>query len=848
MERPLIRKLLLMFGSLVVLLVLLGLGGYWYARRSLVEASGRTQVAGLTQPVEIVRDEHAIPHIYARSPEDAYLGLGYVHAQDRLWQLELARRFGSGTLSELLGARAIEADRLFRTLGLARVARDNYATLPADVRAALDAYTAGINAYLREQHPLPPEFSLLRGSPAAWRPSDSIVILKLMGWRLSGNWDAELWRLRLGAQLSPRQLAEFATPARGTDAIVYEPLWQLYDQLGLPHPAPSDAKASGLPFPTKSVHAPKQGESAWHDAPPATLRSLRAIATELRRFAPSNFGRAVGSNNWALDGSRTASGKPLLANDPHLALTTPSQWYFAHLDAPGLRVIGASIPGLPGIILGRNDSVAWAFTNTLPDTQDVYFEKVVQGAPSKVQTPDGQEPFRTRQELIHVRGADDVKLTVRATRHGPVISDLTQVARETVPAGHVLTLAWTGLRSDDQTLAFPVLAARARTAGELREAARSFHTPSQNIVYADVAGAVGFVAAGRVPRRGAGNILRGLVPSPGWLPEYDWQGFVPFDELPQRSVSENGRIVTANQKITPPDYPLWLGGDWGPSYRADRIASLLDAQARHDTASQSRIQADVHSAIADQLVEPLLAALGTPTDERERYTQTTLAAWDREARADATAPLLFAAWLRELSRFVYEDELGAMFPQEWEPRPEFLVHVLQNHEGQARWCDDRRTGELESCKQQSKRALAAAFAQLERRFGKDPQTWRWGRAHLSRAAHPVLGGLPVVSALFDLRVARGGDSSTVDVGSYWLEEDETAFENHWGPGFRAIYDLKDPERSVGILNSGQSGHPLSPHYRDMLLPWSRGEHVPLITDRARIEPRALGTWVLEPAH
>ncbi|MET0287433.1 MAG: penicillin acylase family protein [Polyangiales bacterium] len=778
-------------------------GVYTFARRAVPDYEGVVNVDGLLQPLELVRDEHAIPHVFASTVEDAYFGLGFAHAQDRMLQLELARRLASGRLAEIAGEAALESDRTFRTLGFAQLAEANYHTLAADARSALDAYSAGVNAWLKSGAARPVELTLLGVTPTAWRGADSLLILKLMGWRLSGNWDSELWRLRLGAQLDAAKLQDFNITYPDSEPIAFAPLWKLYEELGMP----VQRSASAL--------APSFG----------------ALGSALSRFAPTNFGRAVGSNNWAVDGSRSTTGKPLLANDPHLALSTPSQWYIAHLSAPELNVIGATIPGLPGVILGRNDHVAWAFTNTLPDTQDLYFEKPVD---ERYAAPEGARAFEQRSERIRVRGREDDVITVRTTRHGPVVSDLSEAAATNVPAGHVLALSWVGLRADDQTLAFPIRAARARDGGALRNAARSFHAPAQNIVYADGAGAIGFVAAGRIPLRASDNTLRGLVPSPGWLALYDWQGLVPFDELPQLTQPESGRIVTANQNILPSGYPLFVGADWGPPHRADRIRTLLDARPRHDLASYAAIQGDLRSTVADMVLEPMLAALGD--DARV----AGLRKWDHVARADAAEPLLFAAWLRELSRAVYEDELGPLFTGEWGPRPEFLAHVLNDASA---WCDDIRTPAHEDCQARTRTALDAAHAYLRERFGDDPAAWRWGDAHRAYAPHPLFGEVPVLSSWFNVVTPRGGDGSTVDVGSYELIDDGFAFESSWGAGFRAIYDLADLERSRGIINSGQSAHVASQHYSDMAGPWSRGESVPWVTRRSSL--RVQGTLRLQ---
>ncbi|WP_437905384.1 penicillin acylase family protein [Sorangium sp. So ce327] len=791
----------------IVLLLLAALGalavaGLVFFRRSLPEVSGDVTVSGVSGPLELVRDRHGIPHIYAQSVDDAYFGLGYVHAQDRSWQMEVNRRVGSGTLSEVFGPEALGQDRWFRALGLRRVAEENLAHLGREARAALDAYARGVNAFLEEGRPLPPEFVLFGVEPARWTPADSLVWLKVMAWGLSANWERELLRVRLGGALTPRQVAELLAPYPGDAPVLVPALPALHGALG-----------------------------------PAVGALLAAV--------PLRGDRAAGSNNWAVDGARTESGKPLLANDPHLDLTAPSLWYFAHLSAPSLNVIGATLPGLPAVLLGRNDRVAWAFTNTESDTQDLFIEKLVPSDPTHYLTPDGPRPFTTVREPIKVKGKPDEVLEIRVSRHGPVVSDVSEAVKRLVPEGHVLSLSWASLRADDATFSFPVKAALARSSAEVLEATRDFHSPQQNITFADVDGEIGFIAAGRVPMRRADNDLKGLVPSPGWLEQYDWAGFVPWEELPRSRSPASGRIVTANHKVTPPGYPHWITSEWDHPYRAERITALLDATARHSVQSFAAIQMDVRSGTAELLLPALLRA-ASPTSEAQRALLDRLRAWDLQMRAGAAEPLIFAAWLRELSRQIYEDELGDLFGPAFGERLAFLRNVLSDVDGQARWCDDVRTEPRESCDEAAGRAFQRAIAYLEERYGGDPATWSWGAAHPARSQHAVLGGVPVLSRWFDVEVASAGDNHTINLGGYSIGDEDGPFVSRSGPGFRAIYDLGDPERSVFMLSTGQSGHPLSPRYRDFGEPWAAGEHVPMVTRRDAVERDALGTLRLRP--
>lgn len=813
-----------------VLVLLLGAGAVWLCR-SLPQRSGTVSVPGLTAPLEIVRDAHAVPHIFARSEPDAYFGLGYAHAQDRLWQLELNRRIGRGALAEVLGNDALQHDRLVRTLGLYRVARRNVDGLDDTTRAALRAYTRGINAWLEGATALPPEFGLLRVRPTAWSEADALVFLKVLALQLSTNWHSELLRVSLSRRLPAAAIAQLL----GSFPPTSPELRGLYGAL--------EPLAHGL----------------------------------LRRTLPRHH-NALGSNNWAVSGARSASGAPLLANDPHLELSAPSSWYLAHLHAPGLNVIGATLPGLPGVILGRNDRVAWAFTNTRADVQDLYLERIDPLDPGAYLTPDGRGPFETRSERIAVKGAADEVLQIRSTRHGPVISDVDEHARGLTPAGHVLALRFTALNDDDHTLEFPIHAAHASDVHALTRAAERFHAPPQNIVSADRSGNIAFVAAGRVPLRAADNELRGLTPAPGWLGRYDWQGIIPFAQLPALNNPPLGRIVTANQDITPDGYPHFLSADFAAPDRAGRIGALLDARPSHTLDSFARIQRDVFSPAAERLL-PLLERIPAH-DAAEAEALRRLRSWNREMTAGAAEPLLFAAWLRETSRLVFGDEAREALPELWNDLPGKLADALSaaaepsaalpaRHlsapaepahaspvpigaadagpasAAQPDFCDDRRTQTHESCASMAARGLRQALRELERR-GQGGGATRWDTLHTALFKHLPFGDVPLLRTLFDVELPSAGGIDTVNLGEYFMDDETAPFTARSGPALRALYDLGDPERSRFVLGTGQSGHPLDPHYRDLSEMWRRGELIPMVTTRAAIERGALGTLRLSP--
>jgi len=798
-RRFLLRSLAFLLAALLLALA----GGYWYARTSLPKISGTVKVAGLRAPVEVVRDRHGIPHIRATSWEDANFALGYAHAQDRLWQMEMSRHIAAGRLSEIFGDSTVNSDRFMRTLGVYRLARENAATLDEPTRAIFQAYADGVNAFLQSREgALPPEFLLLGQSPEPWQIADSLAWIKMMAWDLSQSWRSELTRLRLSARLTPQQMAEFLAPYPG-DA---------------PHLLPD----------LKPLYA------GFADA-----------AARLAELAPQEPEWAIGSNNWVIDGRRSASGKPLLANDPHLGLTAPAVWYFAHLQAGEQPLIGATLPGVPMVVLGRNDRLAWGFTNTGPDVQDLFIEKVSDAEGQTYRTPSGIAPFVFYPERIRVKGKPDLEIKVRWSRHGPVISDVLADAAKLLPKDAVLAFAWTALRADDKSPQALVNLGRARSSVEFRTSLRDFMVPQQNVVYADVEGNIGFIAPGLVPIRRADNPLQGLAPSPGWDARFDWQGFIPFEQLPQRVNPAGGMFATANDKIVEPNYPHWIGTEWAPPFRVDRIREMLDGKARHDFASFARMQADVRSRYLAEVLPLIWDAPASGVEEAEAIQ--ALKKWNFEMTAERSEPLIATAWLRELGRLIYQDELGEYFANLWGERPLFMINVLRDVQGQARWCDDQRTPEVETCAQMASKALSLALADLRVRYGDDHARWRWSGAHIAISEHRPFSRQPWLARLFEIATPVPGDTWTVNVGRISITDAARPFATRHGPSLRAIYDLADLENSRFVHSSGQSGNPFSPFYRDLNPLWAGVQYLPMSTRPESYGENAAGRLLLMPS-
>ncbi|MBP6901103.1 MAG: penicillin acylase family protein [Burkholderiaceae bacterium] len=802
-RRVLAALLLLLVGALAA--------GWIYSRRVLPQTEGRLALAGARAEIRIERDGHGIPTIQAGSVHDAMFGLGVAHAQDRLWQMEMHRRIAAGRLAETFGEAALDTDRFLRILGVRRAAAAQWARVGPAAREALGAYAAGVNAYLAQLPARPPEFVILGIQPEPWTPEDSLGWAIMMAVDLGANWQAEVLRLRLAMKLPKPRIDELMPPYAG------DPVPQTQDYAALYRSLRLDARQAA------------NGAGGGGALDEGLLQRLLAAA-------PTAEIEGLGSNSWVLAGSRSATAKPLLANDPHLKLSTPALWYFARLKAPGLDIAGASMPGLPSLVMGQNASLAWGLTNTGPDVQDSYLEQINPADPSQYRTPEGWAPFETRQETIKVKGKPAVQLSVRATRHGPVISDAGAATGATEEAlgprsapTHVLALRWTGLDADADIVGTALKMAGAATVEQFIQASRTWVAPMQNMAVADAAGAIALVSPGRVPKRRADNDLQGLAPAPGWDARYDWDGYLPVDELPQVRNPARGFVANANQKITPPGYPHHISHQWAAPYRHQRIEQLIEARPTHSLDDLAAMQADIKSLAVERLLPRLLAARSEHPLAAAALAQ--LQGFDGTMAADKAAPLIFWAWNRQLGKRVIEDEVGeALYERMLGQRGYFdaLEGVLARDDSW--WCDDKTTPVVENCEQQVGEALTAALDELKALQGPDPAAWQWGKAHQARSEHRPFSRIKQLARWFEVREPVGGDTYTVNVSRVSLKADSATGEHYLdehGPSLRALYDLADRSRSRIIHSTGQSGIPWSPLYRSFSAIWRDVGYVPL---------------------
>lgn len=775
---------------LVTLIAIAAFGAIGWSLSSLPPEKLTLKSQYIRQSVDIYLNDLAVPYIHAASYRDAAFALGFVHAQNRMWQMELQRRAGAGRLSEILGARTIATDRFFRTLGVYRLAKESFSGLSADFKTHLTTYAAGVNRWISTHRgALPPEFLALRHRPEPWRPADSLVWGKLMALQLSGNFRDEMLRGRLLRHLKFDQV---------------DALW--------PNDAP-DAPVTVAP-------ADQAGFIGRESFDPLT--GLRPGADQ----SPTGA-----SNAWVVSGAHTDTGAPILANDPHLGFAAPILWYLVKIVLPGGFIAGATVPGVPLVVAGHNQAIAWGLTATQSDVQDLYRETRVPGQPDSYETPDGPRPFATRREIIRVRGGEDILLQVRSTRHGPIVSGQS--------AEGALALSATFLGPDDRTAEAIYRINRARGKADFLAALRAMNGFQLNFTYADATGTIGFYAAGKVPIRKAGN---GFYTRPGKTGKFDWRGFIPFEELPHRFDPASGIIVNANNAVAGPGYPYFLSRDWAAPYRARRITELLGQDAKFTVEKARRMQADAVSLMARDLIGPMT---GFPAgDARLTRVVRLLRDWDGTMARDRPEPLIFTAWLRAFNKSVYADELGDDFRGFWRLRPRFIKRVLTE---QPHWCDRRTTHPVETCDALLAASLSATLDQLTRSFGTDDvRAWQWGARHMARFAHPIFGRLAAVSFIANLEIPSDGGDFTINRGATRPGNDQSPHAHIHGPGYRAIYDLKTPDRSFYVIATGQSGNPLSKHYRDFLKSWRDVDYVQLNETKAQLKASANSIYRIDP--
>lgn len=850
------RTLTVLFSVLVVVTLLAGyLNFVWVpqtAQKSFPQMEGEIRLPGLDAPVEVYRDSQGIPHIYATTLHDLFLAQGYVHAQDRFWQMDFWRHVGSGRLSEMFGKSQVKTDAFLRTLGWRQLAEQEYEMLSPESKAILDAYTQGVNAYLTGREPieLSLEYAILTGLlnrgyvVEPWQPLHTLTWAKAMAWDLRGNMGAEIERAILLKTLSLEQINELFPPYPAD------------------HPRIVPEQSAGLDG--NRVGTPVVAQPA--DLP--GLSALETAADNLSLLAGvlGPGGSGIGSNSWAVSGARTVSGKPLLANDPHLGIQMPSIWYQIGLhcrpktEACPFEVAGFSFAGVPGVVIGHNDRVAWGFTNVGPDVMDLYILKVNPNDPNQYEWNGEWVAFETRTETLQVAGSEPVQVKVRVSRFGPVISDTYGPLKDAgepeaevtpfkdqagieLPETYAIALRWTALEPN------PVFEAiwgfdKARNWQEFREAARHFAVPAQNLLYADVEGNIGYQMPGNVPIRKNGD---GRFPVPGWTDEYAWQGYIPFEELPFAFNPASGYIVTANNQVPPEGYPYLVTADWDYGYRAKRIVELIEnAPGKIDISYFQQMQGDSESLNARNLLPHILAlsAQGRTVEIRDYFLKN----WNGQETADSQAALFFERFWWNLLTETFHDEA---IPEDFRPaggaRWYFVVQNLLQQPNSAWWDDKTTPATVETRDDILLRALEVTVTVGEEKYGKDYTRWPvWGEEHSATFRNGSLGksGIPPIEALFNRGpFATGGGDGIVNATGWDVGE---SFEVNSLPSMRMIVDLSNWDNALTVHTTGQSGHAYHPHYIDLADLWRNVQYYPMRWSEAVITRDAQAKLTLRP--
>lgn len=816
------RWLMRLTGGMIAVAVLTMLGIYFLASRSLPDYDKTLQVSGLSAPLEIVRDNANVPHILGASDADVFFGLGYAHAQDRLWQMVTLRRTVQGRLSEVFGTRTVEIDTVMRRLDLYPLAQAAVRHQDARTQVALKAYADGVNARLDEinQNALgrgAPEMFLFNMPIAPWQPADSIAMVKLMALRLTGQIDTEVLRARTSLLLPAERLLDILPDAPGAGIAALPRYADLFD---------------------------------------ATLPRF-AASTPLPEHPLSPFSRAGfsgASNAWAAATSRSAAGGTLLASDPHMGFTAPGSWYLARLQLQQGGVIGATIPGIPAVLSGRSDVLGWGITAAYLDDQDLYVEELNPDNPEEYRTPEGFKPFRSRKSILQVAEEKPVTLTLRWSDNGPVLPASFNDIGTITPKGHVATLNWTALTEEDRSITAAINIMYARSVQGAMAAGEDMVAPALNMVLVDDS-QIAMKTLGKMPRRQSGHQSQGRMPSPGWLEENRWQGSHSYAANPEFVNPIGGIVGNTNNKTVDRPFPLHVSFDWGDTQRIQRWTRLMQSRQVHTRDSFIETQLDTVSPAARTLLPLIGADLwftgaaapdGTPERQRQRAL-ALLANWNGEMNEHMPEPLIYAAWVRALQERLIRDDLGPLADQFNQVEPLFIERVYRDVDGASIWCDVIQSAPVESCTDMARLALDDALLWIEERYGQALESLQWGEAHQAAHDHPVLGDVPLLRSFVNIRQPTSGGDQTLMRG---LASGDAAdpFRNIHGAGYRGVYDFEDPDSSVFITATGQSGHFLSRYYDDLGELWRRGEYIPMSLDQDLARAAAVGVTVLRPVN
>ena len=792
---------------------------YFFLSQSLPDYSKTVEFSHITEEIEIVRDTANVPHIFGKNDQDTLFALGYVHAQDRLWQMTMLRRTAQGRLSELFGAETLTVDMVVRRLGIYSASRASLSALRSDTMAKLEAYAKGVNARLEEINlgnsgRGAPELFLFSNSIAPWSPTDSLAIIKLMGLQLSSHLESEVLRARVSLILDDDLLKDLLPDVPGSGVAELNDFASMFPSLLKQH---------------TSVAMPKH-----------SLSPFKSIAL------------SGASNAWAALPGRSASPGTLLANDPHLGLTAPSIWYLARLELENGGVIGGTIPGLPVILVGRSANLGWGLTTANVDDTDVYIEKLNPANPNEYQSLDGFVPFFKKQSIIEIKGQKPVTLDMLWTENGPVLPASHYNLGAITPEGHVTSVAWTLLSGQDTSFeaAFDIMVSGSVQAA--MTASQTYIAPGQNLTLADKY-QIAMRTIGALPKRDPRHQSKGRMPTAGWLAVNRWQGMFDASVNPVFLNPTGGILGNTNNKYIDRPFPEHISYDWGDTQRVQRWTRLMQNREVHTRDSFIEAQLDSVSPTARALLPLIGAELWFQSENapantslgRRQVALELLANWNGEMNEHLPEPLIYAAWVRALQIRLIEDELGPLHEEFTQVEPLFIEKVYRDIVGAGQWCDVVQSTPVETCAEIARLALDDALAGLEKTYGSEITALRWGEAHQATHDHPVLGNIPVLKWFVNIRQSTSGGDNTLQRGKT-IGTGPNPYLNVNAGAYRGVYDFADPDSSVYIISTGQSGHPLSRHYDDLGELWRRGEYVPMSLDETLARAGATGITTLRP--
>lgn len=813
-----LRVIKILMVVLISIIVLTGAGGYWFVTKSFPQINGEIRVPGLKSNVEVIRDPLGVPHIYAANSDDLFFAQGYVQAQDRLWQMELFRHIGQGRTAELSGKSGIPTDKFLRTIGISRAAQADADTLNDEEKRVLVAFSSGVNAFITSHRDnLPMEYSLVGITPEPWTPVDSILWAKMMAYDLGGNRTMELVRARLREKLGSDKANELLPQYPAQGPFIIPPEAKDYRSNST-----SPSRLDG-PMPLVAFGAPD-------------FDAIAHVDTRL------TLGDGIGSNNWVVDGTKTTTGKPLLANDPHLSIQMPAIWYEIGLHCVPVspecpyNVAGVALSPTPSVVIGHNDRITWGITNVNPDVQDYFVERLNPGNPNQYEFQGKMEDFQVVHETLRVKGSGDESFDVRISRHGPIMTPVLDGVTEP------LALEWTATRERSDVLNAVLAVDRAQNWEQFRNALRKFDVPSQNFVYADVDGNIGYQMPGNIPIRAKGD---GSVPAEGWTGDYEWKGYIPFDDLPFVYNPATHYIASANNQVIPSTYKYLVTTDWSAPYRAMRINELIKSKDKLSLEDFKSIQSDTAS-IPLQALQKKVVGL---TFEKEKFlpirSMEFIKSWDGRLDTESVGGTILEATYLRVIRNVFgnrldSDLLNAYLDTGAAPRA-FLMNILEQPNSE--WWDDPASMAIESREDILKRSFEQGVDDLGKRFGDAPAEWKWGKVHTATFAHPF-GSIQPLSFIVNAGpISTNGDGYTVNNGNY---RDSVDFAQRTVSSTRFIEDLSNWNNSLNIHTTGESGQPLSKHYSDMMMLWRDVRYAPLYFDRAALERVREGMLVLRP--